>query len=143
MRLLSWTLFFLIVIVEGVLTTLPLTLIFLLCLTVMKRREWIFLLALLSGVLLDIFSLRNVGITSLYFICYILLILLYQRKYETATMQFILIASFFGSVVYLALSGAEGIVFQSGLATLVATVAFATYQNMSRKAATADGFQRV
>jgi cell shape-determining protein MreD len=140
MRLLSWFVFFIVVIAEGVLTTLPLTLVFLLCLTVMKRQEWIFLLAFLAGMLLDIFTFRAVGMTSLFFVTYIFLLLIYQRKYETATMPFVVIASFFGSICYLLLIGMASFWLQSIISTLIAALAFTMYRVLN-KPTFGDGFR--
>jgi cell shape-determining protein MreD len=142
MRLLSWLIFLLIIITEGVLTTLPLTLLFLLCLTVMKRQEWIFPLAFTAGVLLDFFALRPVGVTSLFFISYIFLLLLYQRKYETATMPFVIIASFLGSVGYLLLIRQPSFFIQGLLSMVIAAGAFYCYRKVN-KPAFGDGFRRV
>jgi cell shape-determining protein MreD len=142
MRLLSWLVFLLLVIIEGVLTTLPLTLVFLLCLTVMKRQEWIFLLAFSAGILLDVFLLRQIGITSILFISYVFLLLLYQRKYETATMPFVMIASFVGSILYLLITAQDAVLLQGVLSTVITITAFALYSSLI-KASPSDGFMRV
>ncbi len=132
----------LMIIFEGVLTTLPVALIFLLCLMVMKRQEWIFPLAFLSGIILDVFSFRPIGFSSLFFVTFLFLILLYQRKYETATMPFVIIASFFGSIGYLLLMGESGVLIQGVVSTVIAATAFAVYTSLNRTSAD-DGFQRV
>lgn len=143
MRLLSWLIFFLIVIIEGTLTTLPLTLIFLLCLTVMKRQEWIFPLAFIAGILLDVFVFRTPGITSLYFVSFVFLLLLYQRKYETATMPFVAIAAFFGSMGYMMLIGHSAVLLQVLLSTLIATSTFGVYRILTKQSSVSEGFRRV
>ena len=142
MRLFSWLLFFILVLIEGSVTTLPLTLIFLLCLTVMKRQEWIFLLAFSAGILLDVFSFRQIGVSSLFFVLYIFLILLYQRKYETATMPFVIIASFFGCMIYGLLTSQPSVILQSLISTGITAWAFSLYRNMNRSSEN-DGFQHV
>lgn len=142
MRLISWLLFFILVAIEGAVTTLPFTLVFLLCLTVMKRQEWIFLLAFVSGMLLDVFSFRQAGLSSLFFVIYIFLILLYQRKYETATMPFVVIASFFGCLVYGMLTGQQSVILQSSISTCIAAAAFSVYRNLNHRTEN-DGFQKV
>ena len=141
MRLLSWFIFLFLIVAEGILTTLPLTLIFLLCLTVMKRQEWIFPLAFISGILLDIFAFRIIGITSLYFVSYVFLLLLYQRKYETATMPFVIIASFLGSIGYLLITGQSAAFLQAIVSTFITGSAFAVYR-ISNKSVTGEGFRR-
>ena len=61
MRIGSWILFVIILIFEGTITSLHLVLVFLLCLMVMKKAEWVFLLAFLSGIVLDMFRVRPIG----------------------------------------------------------------------------------
>lgn len=139
MRILSWLIFFLLVIIEGSVTTLPLTLIFLLFLTVVKRQEWIFLLAFVAGILLDVFAFHPLGISSFYFVVFIFLLLLYQRKYETATMPFIGIAAFFGSCAYLFVTGQSAVFLQAIISTIIAGSAFVIYRFTNRPSA-ADGF---
>jgi len=142
MRLLSWFIFVLIVIFEGVITSLPITLIFLLCLTVMKRQRWIFTLAFVAGILLDVFAFRPIGTTSLYFVIFTFLMLLYQRKYETATKTFVIITSFFGSVGYLLSSGQSDIFLQAILSTLIAGGAFSIYRSLNQPTQS-EGFLHV
>lgn len=142
MRLLSWLIFFLVVVVEGTITSLPLTLIFLLCLTVMKRQEWIFFLAFLSGLILDAFSMRALGISSLFFVSFVFMTQLYQRKYETATMPFVVLASFFGSLWYLVIIGSHAVVLQSVFSSVICAVAFSVYKS-ARKTEINDGFRSI
>lgn len=123
-------------------TALPLTLIFLLCLTVMKRQEWIFLLAFIAGILLDVFTFRPFGLTSLYFVCFVFLMLLYQRKYETATMPFVAIAAFLGSYGYLVVIGQPAMFLQAIISTIIASIAFAMYRIINRPSTT-DGFLHI
>ena len=128
---------------EGTLTTLPLTLIFLLCLTVMKRHEWIFLVAFSAGIILDLLTFRSIGITSLFFVSFLFLILLYQRKYETATMQFVIIASFLGSTSFLVFTGANAVFFLSIFSTMIAATAFSLYRMVNKPAEKHGGFLKV
>jgi cell shape-determining protein MreD len=142
MRIVSWILFIVVVFVEGSLTTMPLTLIFLLCLTVMKRHEWILPLAFMSGIILDIFSFRPIGISSLFFITYIFLLLMYQRKYETATLPFVIIAAMMGSILYLIMNRESSILIQGIISTALAGVCFTLYRNFTHTHSS-EGFKRV
>jgi len=142
MRLVSWLTLLLVIILEGILTTVPLTLIFLLCLTVMKRQEWIFIPAFFAGLILDVFSFRPIGLTSMYFLSFMFLLLLYQRKYETATLPFVVISSFFGTLLYLLLIAQPSFFFQAILSTVIAGTAFIIYRLFS-KPSRSDGFMRV
>lgn len=101
MRFISWLLLIFVIFTELTYTDLPLTLIFILILAVMKRGEWIFILAFFAGIILDIFSLRSLGQTSIFFLLFVFLVLMYERKYEISTLPFVMITSFFGSFFYL------------------------------------------
>lgn len=112
------------VIVEGTVTTLPLTLICLICFTVIKRDTSVFLPAFFAGIFLDIFHVQQVGITSISFICFLFLILLYKKKYEIYSAPFVLIATFFGSFFFLLFTKAEDVFLQSTLCSILAVLLF-------------------
>lgn len=95
--------FLLSLILEASVTTLPLVFLTLLCLTVIIRKEWVFALALFAGIILDAVSFRILGQSGIYFVISIFLVILYERKFETATKSFIFISSFLGSFGYLLL----------------------------------------
>lgn len=86
---------------EGTLTYLPITLLLLIFLTVQKRGNWIFPTAFFSGLVLDIFYLNPLGLTSLFFLIFLFLIFLYERKFEISSPFFILISSFVGVVSFM------------------------------------------
>jgi hypothetical protein len=90
---------------EGTVTTLPLVLVCLLCLTILLRNPFMFFIAFLSGFFLDVFAIRPVGQTSIFFLLVVLLIFLYQRKYEINSYPFVILASFIGSFFYLFMFG--------------------------------------
>src|SRR5258706_10781636 len=85
---------------EGTVTTLPLVLIYLLCLTIWKRDAVVFPIAFVGGLLLDILVVRAIGVSSLFFVIFVFLALLYQRKYEINSYPFVAFASFLGSIVF-------------------------------------------
>ena len=126
MRIGSWILFILILLAEGMITSLPLVLIFLLCLMVMKRAEWIFLLALASGIVLDMVRIRPIGTTSILLILFVFLVLLYERKYETATIPFVAGATLIGSFIFLRALGYPSIL-ESLTSCIIAVTAFIFY----------------
>lgn len=131
MRYYSWILFLLLLFIEGTVTSFPLVLIFLLCLMVMKRAEWIFLLAFLSGVVLDILSLRPLGTTSILLVLFVFITLLYERKYEIATIPFVFSASLIGSFFYLSLLHYPSLI-ESVVSSIVAVLAFILYNTIHR-----------
>lgn len=114
--------------IEGTLTTLPLVLIFLLCITVVKKSTLLFFLAFISGLFLDIFTLHPLGMTSIYSLCFLFLVLLYERKYEITSYPFIIVASFVGSLGYLVLFGYKDVLLQAGISILVALVLFFAFK---------------
>lgn len=86
---------------QSFITTVPLVLIILLFMTIITFDKKIFLYALIFGLILDLFLLRDVGISSIYFLIFIFLIRAYSNKYEIKTPYFIVISSFLGSLFYL------------------------------------------
>lgn len=109
---------------QGMVTTAPLVLALLIAYTVSTRREDVFFLAFVSGVLIDILQMQSVGGTSIFLLCSVFLILLYQRKYEIASYQFILFASFFLSLIYIALFLHTAFVSQMLVTIMFAELAF-------------------
>lgn len=124
MLILLLILLFVAVLIEGSLTTLPLTLVCLLCLTIIKRDDKVFITAFVAGLFLDIFALREVGGSSIFFLLFVFLILLYQRKYEIYSTQFVLVASFIGSALFLFIFGYGNVLGQAVLSTLIGSVLF-------------------
>ncbi len=133
MRIASWILFLLFIFIEGTVTSFPFILIFLLCLMVMKRAEWVFLVALLAGILLDLLALRSIGGTSILLVFFVFIILLYERKYEIATVPFVFSAALIGSFIYLYLLHYPSI-FESLLSGIFAVISFIIYQYIRRPA---------
>lgn len=109
---------------EGTVTTLPIVLLLLLVFVVVFRSFTIFTLAFFSGLLIDLFALRPLGQTSLFFTMFFLLIFLYERKYEIATFPFVLFSSFFGVFLYVKLFGYEYAFLQAVFGMLLAGLLF-------------------
>jgi cell shape-determining protein MreD len=98
------------VLFQGSVTTIPLSLIFLVVLFCIYQNELIFLAAFVSGIFLDILLVQPIGETSIFFILFLFLIFLYQRKFEIASYYFIFLSLFLGTIVYQVLFGTENIV---------------------------------
>lgn len=92
--------FFLALFFQGSITTLPLLLIVLLLLYIFYRHEIVFLLAFISGVILDSLLVRSVGQSSIFFLSFLFLVFLYQRKFEISSYYFIFFSLFGGSCFY-------------------------------------------
>lgn len=115
-------------VVEGALSTIPLTFIVLLTFLILKRQMFIFYLAFISGIFLDLMSVREVGITSAYFLTVFLAVLLYESKFETRTLPFVALASFLGSLGFLFLTAfSPNAILPAITATCVSLVLFKIY----------------
>lgn len=109
-------------ILNATLTTVPLSLIALLTLTVTKKKDYVFLLAFVMGVILDITAVRPIGATSLFFVACVFLVLLYDRKYEIDSMPFVMITAFVGSLIFLLAIHAHFVLPQAALSVPIALV---------------------
>ncbi len=117
-----WLIFILAFFFEGTITTLSLVLISFLILMIFLKKKSLFYLALITGVILDIFLLRPLGITSLMLVIFLFLIHLYEKKFETSTNYFVLLFSFFGSLIYLFVLGIGNAFFQSVFNAILALI---------------------
>ncbi|HVA97011.1 MAG TPA: hypothetical protein VND99_05125 [Candidatus Acidoferrales bacterium] len=102
------------------------------------RNPFVFSLAFLTGVLLDAFALRPIGGTSIFFLVSILLVLLYQRKYEINTYPFVFIASFIGSIVYLIVFGYQAVIVQAGISSVFSVLIYSVSRMTSRQTQNAN-----
>jgi cell shape-determining protein MreD len=118
---------------EGTVTTLPLVLVCLLCMTILKRDWVVFPAAFFAGLILDVLVVHRLGGASIFFLLYVFLILLYQRKYEINSYPFVFTASFFGSFLFLLIFNYSNVFLQSVISSLIAVVLFALLKVSSRK----------
>lgn len=127
--------FFLIfaVVLESGITTLPLTLLILIFGGVVIKNNNIFLIAFLSGLALDLLSARTIGLSSIYFVCFVFVIFLYQKKFEIQTLHFIVIFSFLGSLGYLMLIGINNFFIQSVFSTILSSFSFFIFSIFNKK----------
>lgn len=123
------TLFFLLFVatffLETTITTLPLMFILVLFLTLIYRNYWIFAIGFLAGILLDSSLFRMLGLSSLFFVSFIFIVLAYQRKFEIFTAYFVFAASFLGSFAYLLLTGnTNWVIFQTLVVSVISLMLF-------------------
>ena len=111
-------------ILEGTVTSLPLVLICLLCFAIIFRSPAIFFIAFISGLLLDLLTLHAVGGASIYFLFFLLLVFLYQRKYEIDSLPFVILSSFFGSWGFLTIFGYGNTFFLSLVSAISAVLLY-------------------
>lgn len=117
-------LFILIALIQGALFPTPIILSVLLFFLLIFERTWIFLMAFLSGIILDIISLRTIGTTSLFFVIFLFIAIQYARKFETKTARFVLFSSFIGSLIFLIIFGYNSVLQQSIINSVVSLVLF-------------------
>ncbi|MDP2649478.1 MAG: hypothetical protein Q8P10_01400 [bacterium] len=131
--LLVFLLLFFLVFLEGSITTIPLVLDVLLVLYVLLRSPWIFLAAFLGGLFLDISLVNHPGNTSIFFLVFLLIVNLYERKFEISNVYFILIYSFLGSLIFLKISGYDNIFVQSLLSSIFSVLLFIIMKRFYRE----------
>lgn len=124
MLILSIITLFLFTLLETTITTAPLILIMLLIMAVVSKKSWIFPIAFAEGLFLDLLSFNTVGKTSVFFAIFLLIVLLYDRKFEIRTLPFVLISSFFGSLFYLIFLNYQSIFVQAVFSSIIAAILF-------------------
>jgi len=134
MILFLYIFFIISIFLEGTVTALPLVFISLVILTIATRNLFLFVLAFFAGILLDAFALRQIGLTSIFLLICVFLMLLYQRKYEINSYPFVLLASFVGSVVYLFIFGYGNFLGLAGASVVVALLLFMSFRMIYSKA---------
>ena len=89
------------VLLESVVTSLPITLGALLLFYIFLRRNIVFLGAFTAGLCIDILRINDFGISSIFFIVFLSLVVLYERKFEIDSLPFIFFSIFIGSLGYI------------------------------------------
>jgi len=125
MKFLAVLLLSIALILEASITTIPFVLLILLVFMAASRANWLFILAFVFGILLDLMGFKTLGISSTFFIIVLFLILLYQSKFEIATGVFILAVSFLSSFGYLFLLGYhQNLFLQAALSSIIGLIMF-------------------
>lgn len=132
MKLAAIIIFLFSLFLESSITTLPLVFLTLLCFAVLTRKEWIFVIAFIAGLAVDALSFRALGQSSLYFILYIFLVFLYERKFEISTKYFIFIASFLGSFGFLIIFSYNNLVLQSLISSIIGVLIFSIFSRFHK-----------
>jgi cell shape-determining protein MreD len=118
---------------EGVLTTMPLAFILLLCYDVLNRSGKVFFSAFLTGLLIDLITVRPLGSTSIFFLLFFATILLYQKKYEIRSYPFVIVSSLVGSYLYLLLLSGNNSIGQALISSLLAVAIFSIGKKLRKK----------
>jgi len=117
-------LFTLFTIAVSAITTIPFSIGLLVIASVLFKKSWVFFLALGLGLFLDLTMIRPLGYTGLVLTIFAFILFLYERKFETQTVAFVFISTFFGSVFYLWLFGYQMVFLQAFINALSAILFF-------------------
>ncbi len=82
-------------------STVPFSVGLLVLAFVISKNNWIFILALILGLFLDLISIRTLGYSSMILSIFTLILFLYEKKFETQTVIFVLFSTFLGTLIYL------------------------------------------
>lgn len=105
---------------QGTLVSVPLLVSAVVISSVMFRSIWYVLAVFILGIAFDVLTLQRVGQTSLYLLALVVLIELYDRKFETRTLPFVLSFCFLAIGLYLIIFGSYSFVVQLVIAMLFA-----------------------
>lgn len=117
-------LFVISLILQGSVTTIPLVLILLLNLFIATKKTSVFVIAFFCGLLLDTMLGNPLGQTSIFYLLFLAIVFLYERKFDIQTFPFIFISSFLGSFAYLILYNNRFILMQSLTSALISIAFF-------------------
>ncbi len=112
--------------------TVPIVLAVLLMLYIFYQESWVFLAAFVSGIFLDVITLRTLGESSIFLVVFLFVVALYERKFEVRTLPFVFFASFFGSVLFLWMFGHRFMV-ESVVSAVISVFLFGIFQTFSQK----------
>ena len=110
---------------QALVTTLPLVILFFLNAAVVTKETWIFPASFFAGLVLDALLLNPMGTTSLFLAIFLFIVLLYDKKYDIQTFPFVFLASFTGSLIYfVAVSHVPNIFTQAIISAIISTLSF-------------------
>ncbi|MEN9407875.1 MAG: hypothetical protein RLZZ455_1091 [Candidatus Parcubacteria bacterium] len=94
-------LLFLSVLLEGTFFAAPLVLCLLIVLQILSRSGFVMLAAFFSGLFLDSLLFRPLGQTGLFFLAYLALLAVYERRFEVQTYPFLFGSVTIGTLLYM------------------------------------------
>lgn len=118
---------------ESTIITVPLTFLIIIFSAVTLKNNEVFILAFLSGLLLDVLTLGTIGLTSAFFVSFVMLIFLYQKKFEIESLSFVSMSALIGSIVYLFLTNSNHLVPESLFATFLMFSSFFIFKKTIKK----------
>lgn len=116
---------FLAFLLQGTFTTLPLIIdVLILYYVFFKEESTIFLASLIAGIFLDSISVRTLGVSSLFLVLFLFIVMLYQRKFEINTWPFVFFSSFLGGFIFLTVFGYQNVFVESLFNAVLTTGVF-------------------
>lgn len=109
---------------EGTFVSVPFFVVSVVLTAVIFRSQRMIVTVFLLSILYDVITLSQIGQTSMFSLLLIVLILLYERKFETKTLPFVFFMSLIASSLYLLLFGSYAFFIQLAISVLYGTVAF-------------------
>jgi len=104
-KVLLGLLFILTLFLEGSFVAIPLVLVVVLLASVIMRNTLLVFVVFVVGIVFDILRLNPLGQTSLFFVPLVVLITLYDRKFDTKSLPFIIFTSAISVSLYLLIFG--------------------------------------
>lgn len=117
-------LFLVALIMQGAVTTTPVVILFLVLAYILSKRNSIFVYAFVSGIVLDVMLVRAMGATALFFLPMILLLSLYQRKFEINSLPFAICALLVCSYSYTLIFLHDNQLLQAILVTIIGSAIY-------------------
>lgn len=128
---------------QATITTIPFIIMLFVLFYVFSNSFLLLLAVFLSGLIFDTLLLHPLGSTSMVFLGFILLLLLYERKFETRTFQFVFFATLLGSTIFLLTYQFHFVVEQALFVSIISVLIFFLAEKISgRQKETQDTFKR-
>ena len=100
-----------------------------LVLYILIKQPKIVFLGFALGILIDIFQVRYIGSTALFFTISLFTIFLYERKFEIRTVPFVFVSSLLGSIFYLWIFGGGRVLEQALITSIIMSIIFPFINN--------------
>lgn len=128
-------LMFILIPMQALVSTIPLTLSPLIIGTILLKKSSVLIVATICGYILDALSFRPVGLSSVFFLIILSIIMLYQRKFEINKIPFVATVSFVASILYLIIFQYQSVFFSACITTGFSAILWVIFTTSSKKTA--------
>lgn len=118
---------------EVTLMSVPFILCGLLLLFVFTKKTYVFALAFIFGIMLDSLLLRTLGSTSIFLLLFLVVVLLYDRKFEVISYPFLLIITTIGNIIYAIYFNTPSLFGQLIITQITVTVGYFIFKKLNEK----------